>query len=82
MTQLDPPTATISDEMLLSNEALEASSDIHSLLTLSSSSSLSVSAANAQAHPLSEQIFSSMSYSNLSSSVNSTMDISSEDELG
>ena len=75
----DGHISSLQDEMLLSNEALEASSDIHSLLTLSLSSSLSISAANAQAHPLSEQIFS---YSNLSSSVNSTMDISSEDELG
>ena len=85
LTQLDPSASISSSQgdILFSNEALEAYSDVNSLLTSSSRSSLNLSAANDQANPLNEPILSSStSFSNLSSSINSTMDISSEDELG
>ena len=85
LTQLDPSASISSSQgdILFSNEALEAYSDVNSLLTSSSKSSLNLSAANDHANPLSEPVLSSStSFSNLSSSINSTMDISSEDELG
>ena len=71
MTQLDSSASILSSQgdILFSNEALEAYSDVNSLLTPTSRSSLDLSAANDQANPLSEPVLSSStSFSNLSSS--------------
>ena len=60
MTQLDPSASISSSQgdILFSNEVLEAYSDVNSLLTSSSRSSLNLSAANDQANPLSEPVLS------------------------